>query len=153
MFYRKAKIKVKFDMYRITGGVFLGTFDKEEEVEQDPKYDSREEANRLDGTLEEWAENVAKLTALTLAAGWVGADVPEDLDTTTVTGNTFEARNIVGTYSEEEEGEEEVVVKVPKDVLMRIERIEEMIKEAETVDERIALEEELRKLKDRYGIK
>ncbi len=53
-------------------------------------------------------------------------------------------------------GEEVVLVPVievpPRDVLMRIERIEELIKEVETIDERMALEEELRKLKDRYGI-
>ena len=150
MFYRKAKIKVKFDMYRISDGVFLGTFEKEEEVEQDPKYDSREEANKLDGTLEEWAENVAKLTALTLAAGWVGADVPEDLDTTTVTGNTFEARNIVGTYSEEEEGEEEV--KVPEFVLETIKDLERRRDEAKTIERKEAIQKAIDELKKEYSI-
>ncbi len=151
MFYRKAKIKVKFDMYRITGAVFLGTFEKEEEVEQDPKYDSREEAIRLDGTLEEWAENVAKLTALTLAAGWVGADVPEDLDTTTVTGNTFEARNIVGTYSEEEEGEEEV--ELPEYVKRTIADLEKRKAEAKTTERKEKIQKTIDELKKEFGKK
>lgn len=43
--------------------------------------------------------------------------------------------------------EEVVPVKIPFDVPLRIERLEELIDEAETDDERIALEDELRKLK------
>lgn len=131
-FYRKCKIKVTFDMFRVRDkkgnpvNIYLGPFEKEIEYEEDPKYKSRREAYEVDGTLEEWADKVGKAIALDLAAKWVGAEVPEDLDTTTVRGNTFEARNIKGEPYDLEEG-----TTCPEDVAMRIEDLQVTIKEAE----------------------
>lgn len=131
-FYRRCKVKVTFKMYRVRdekGGsvnIYLGDFEKELEYEEDPKYKNRREAYEVDGTLEEWCENVGKALALDVASKWVGADVPEDLDETTVRGNTFEARNIKGDVSECEEGST-----CPEDIALRIEDLQDTIKESE----------------------
>lgn len=131
-FYRKCKVKITFDMYRIrdTEGnpvnIFLERFVKDVEYEEDPKYKSRKEAYEIDGTLEEWADKVGKALAIDIASKWVGADVPEDLDVTTVTGNTFEARNIRGEPYDLEEGS-----LCPEDVELRIQDLLDTIKESE----------------------
>lgn len=63
-------------------------------------------------------------------------------------GNNFKIEVIEKEYKPPVE-----IIKIPRDVTLRIERIEELIKEAETIDERTALEEELKRLKERFGIK
>lgn len=58
--------------------------------------------------------------------------------------------------NKEKELEEKYIppaIKIPKDVVLRIERIEDLIKDAGSIDEKMALEEELKKLKDRWGVK
>lgn len=125
-FYRKCKVKVTFDMYRRNGGVYLDKFEKEMEYEEDPKYKSKKEAYSVDGTLEKWCENVGKALALDVASKWVGAGIPEDLNVTILTGNTFEARNIKGESSECEEGST-----CPEDVILRIDNLQETMNESE----------------------
>jgi hypothetical protein len=131
-FYRKCKVKITFDMYRIrdTEGnpvnIFLEKFAKDVEYEEDPKYKNRNEAYEIDGTLEEWADKVGKALALDIASKWVGAEVPEDLDRTTVDGNTFDARNIMGEPYDIEEGS-----LCPEDVELRIQDLLDTIKENE----------------------
>lgn len=128
---RRCKVKVSFDMYRVKDpdgnpvNIFLETFEKTVEYEEEP-YKNRKEAIEIDGTLEEWCEKVGKAIALDLAAKWVGADVPDDLDIKKIRGETFEARNIKGDAYDCEESEV-----CPEDVLDRIERLEDLIRDSD----------------------
>lgn len=136
---RRTRVKIDFDMYKISGNVFLGHFSKEIDTEEEPPYESREEAD-LDGTIDEWATNVAKLMALDAAAKWVGADTPEDLTITEVSGVSFKAINIMGTFYPEYTKEEEELPPPPKCQLTRADigyievRLREIMENLDLID-------------------
>lgn len=149
-FYRKVRIRVSFDLYRKADNKFLERFEKEIDYEEDPLYESKEEAYRIDGTLDEWAEKVGKALALEIAAHQTGVDAPEDLEITELIGTTFIAKNVKGEVIIPEEGVVPVVI--PAAIRGLIELMIRRIKEAETLDEKMAIRDEAIALLLRYGI-
>ena len=95
MYKRKTHAKISFDVYRISDDTLAAPFEKEFDIDE-ITYKNEYEAITLDGSLTEWADNVAKLKALEVAALEIGSELPDSLDVTTLYGATFKAENING---------------------------------------------------------
>lgn len=135
VFYRHAKIFIGFDCEDPEGKVRIIYGGEVREMVFEPViFESRSEAYSIWGDPNNWADKMAENIAKAEAEGYCGNE-------------TFRAINIDWLYSDVKEWSD-----IPKFILNQIELIETIIKEVETVDEKIALEEELIKLKERYEI-
>lgn len=99
VFTRKIKFKVTFDWYTGTcADRFNDTLTKTYDLEKD--YINREEAYRIGGNLEDWAERIANFKAIQTTSDFVGADEPifnrpdTWLGITDVNGSTYSGCNI-----------------------------------------------------------
>jgi hypothetical protein len=98
-------------------------------------FNSKEEAYRLTGDLNTWAKSYADIFA-------------EEYANLRCPGPTIYASDWNSYVDSVEEGST-----VPNYVLGEIEYMEKLYREAETVDEKMALRDEINKLKETYGIK
>ncbi len=129
-----------------------------DEYAKKPEEDIENWANRLgDFVARRMCQNAcgSLSTSVFCEESSVQSEIVYTSETLTITGIEKEEKVEVAPeeVAEEEKVEKvEVKPKVPSYILGQIELLEDRFKEAESVDEKIAIREEIDRLKERYGI-